>query len=86
MMSPARTLISTLAGVLLAASAFAAEPPARSAAAKPDARKGEVTAATCLACHTADGSRGVPANPILQVDRCSSFNSEKGPQQCSLCD
>lgn len=33
---------------------------------KPDLAKGQALAATCLACHTADGSRGTPANPILQ--------------------
>lgn len=35
-------------------------------ASKPDLAKGQATAATCQACHTADGSRGSPANPILQ--------------------
>jgi cytochrome c553 len=36
------------------------------AAAKPDAAKGQATAtAVCGACHTFDGSRGSPANPIL---------------------
>ena len=35
--------------------------------AKPDLAKGAATSATvCAACHTADGSRGIPANPILQ--------------------
>ena len=33
---------------------------------KPDLAKGQALAATCLACHTADGSRGTPANSILQ--------------------
>ena len=34
---------------------------------KPDAAKGEVIAnGVCVACHTNDGSRGVPTNPILQ--------------------
>jgi len=51
----------TLAG---AGSALAEE--AAHAAFKPDAAKGESKAATCMACHTADGSRGSPANPILQ--------------------
>ncbi len=36
------------------------------AAAKPDLVAGEAKAVTCLACHTADGSRGMPAYPILQ--------------------
>lgn len=56
------------ATVLLLAALFAA--PALAAeskpAAKPDLAKGQATAATCMACHTADGSRGAPANPILQ--------------------
>ncbi len=44
--------------------------PAASAEAKPafkpDLAKGQALAATCMACHTADGSRGTPGNPILQ--------------------
>ena len=52
-----------LAAALLAGSALANEAPA---AAKPDPVKGQAAATACLACHTADGSRGVPANPILQ--------------------
>jgi cytochrome c553 len=43
--------------------AAAADAPA--ATARPDAAKGQATAAVCSACHTADGSRGSPANPIL---------------------
>lgn len=39
---------------------------AKPAAFKPDAAKGAALSATCVACHTADGSRGVAANPILQ--------------------
>lgn len=35
--------------------------------AKPDLAKGEEKATqVCAACHTYDGSRGIPANPILQ--------------------
>ncbi len=35
--------------------------------AKPDLAKGAATSAqVCGACHTADGSRGLPTNPILQ--------------------
>ena len=55
--------------LLLAASSstFAAEGEAKAAAAKPDLAKGEATSAkVCAACHTNDGSRGSPANPILQ--------------------
>lgn len=36
------------------------------AAPKADPVQGETAAAACIACHTADGSRGVPAHPILQ--------------------
>ena len=45
-----------------AASALAAKPAAASA---PDLAKGQATAQVCSACHTVDGSRGSPANPIL---------------------
>jgi cytochrome c553 len=48
----------------LSAPAFAAE---TKASVKPDLAKGQLTATNvCAACHTADGSRGSPANPILQ--------------------
>lgn len=30
-----------------------------------DAKKGEAVAQVCMACHTADGSRGAPAQPII---------------------
>ena len=53
-----------LLAALFAAPALAAE--SKPAAAKPDLAKGQATAATCMACHTADGTRGAPANPILQ--------------------
>ncbi len=33
---------------------------------KADAAKGGQLATACMACHTADGTRGSPANPILQ--------------------
>ncbi|MFZ9432452.1 MAG: c-type cytochrome [Burkholderiaceae bacterium] len=45
-----------------AASALAAKPAAAPA---PDLAKGQATAQVCSACHTVDGSRGSPANPIL---------------------
>jgi cytochrome c553 len=32
---------------------------------KPDIAKGQTLAAACMACHTADGTRGAPANPII---------------------
>jgi cytochrome c553 len=49
--------------VAAASPALAAE---AKAAFKPDPAKGQQLATACLACHTADGSRGSPANPILQ--------------------
>ncbi len=49
--------------VLLAGSAIAAE---TKPAAKPDPAKGQALAQVCVACHVADGTRGSPANPILQ--------------------
>jgi len=49
--------------MLAAPAAFAAEPPA---AAKPDLARGQAIATqVCGACHTVDGTRGSPANPIL---------------------
>ena len=67
---------------LAAPSAFAndAKP-----AAKPDlAKGGEKAAQVCAACHTSDGSRGSPANPILQgqhadylVKQLTEFKSGK---------
>ena len=74
--------------LLLAASVTsgvrAAEVEAK-ATAKPDAAKGQVTSTNvCAACHTNDGSRGSPANPILQgqhpeylVKQLSEFKSGK---------
>lgn len=54
------TLLIALAGAM----------PAMAADAKPafkaDPAKGQQLSAACQACHTADGSRGAPANPILQ--------------------
>jgi cytochrome c553 len=60
------TLGSVGASLLFVASiAVAAE--AAKPAAKPDLAKGQATSTNvCAACHTNDGSRGSPANPILQ--------------------
>jgi cytochrome c553 len=67
-MKLAAPLLSCL--LLVAASvSFAAEEakPAAAAPAKPDLAKGQTTATNvCAACHTSDGSRGSPANPIIQ--------------------
>jgi len=54
-------------------------------AAKPDLARGEqISTQTCAACHAADGSRGIPANPILQgqhseylVKQLTEFKSGK---------
>lgn len=54
-------LFASLTFVALAATASEAKAPF-----KADPAKGATIAATCQACHTADGSRGAPANPILQ--------------------
>ena len=59
-----RCLTFAASAACVMASAVAAE--AR-AAAKPDVAKGhELSAQVCIACHTSDGSRGSPANPIIQ--------------------
>jgi len=59
-----KTVAILLSSLLLAATASANEPPA---AAKPDlAKGGAISSQVCAACHVADGSRGAPANPILQ--------------------
>ncbi|WP_028996476.1 c-type cytochrome [Azohydromonas australica] len=62
----ARTLQTALAPALalaLATPLMAAEPAAPT---KPDLAKGQATAQVCAACHAADGTRGITANPILQ--------------------
>ncbi len=55
--------LSAAALTLAAGSTWAAE---AAPAFKPDLAKGQQLAAACGACHTQDGSRGSPANPILQ--------------------
>lgn len=57
-----------LCSVLLIALAGAAPALAADAkpAFKPDPAKGQQLSTPCQACHLADGSRGAPANPILQ--------------------
>jgi cytochrome c553 len=57
-----KSIFALLIPTLLAAAAWAAEPQA----AKPDPARGQAIATqVCSACHTVDGSRGSPANPIL---------------------
>jgi cytochrome c553 len=63
-MKPLALLLSSL---LLGASATGAQAAEAAPAAKPDLAKGQATSTNvCAACHTSDGSRGSPANPIIQ--------------------
>ena len=65
-----RFALSTGAVATLLAAALATSPALAAGAAAPakaDLAKGQEKATQmCVACHTADGSRGSPANPILQ--------------------
>lgn len=80
MKSPVKSILA-----LFAAAAVALPSVASEAAAKPDLARGqELSAQVCSACHTADGSRGIPANPILQgqhaeylVKQLTEFKSGK---------
>jgi cytochrome c553 len=63
MKTPAAFAFSAVLAATLALPVWAAEP---AAPAKVDLAKGqELSTNVCAACHTADGSRGSPANPIL---------------------
>lgn len=72
---------------LLLAAAMVAPAAMAQTAAKPDLEKGQAIATqVCAACHTFDGSRGVPANPILQgqhpeylVKQLTEFKAGKRP-------
>lgn len=82
--SPAAFFKAPLAALALLLASSAALAADAAAAFKPDLARGEQVAATCLACHTADGSRGAPANPILQgqhpeylVKQLSEFKAGK---------
>ena len=58
-----KSIASVLLAAFVAAPAMASDAPV---AAKPDLAKGQaISTQVCAACHTADGSRGSPANPIL---------------------
>ena len=81
MKSPVALTLMALLSVA-ASTTFASD--AKAPAFKPDAAKGAQLTATCQACHTADGSRGLPANPILQgqhpeylVKQLAEFKSGK---------
>jgi len=59
-----KSLLALSLSALLTVSAYANE---AKAPAKPDPAKGQEKATqVCAACHTFDGTRGLPANPILQ--------------------
>lgn len=60
-----RTAAAALLSLLLTLAAAGAAVAQTGAPFKPDLAKGQQLAATCVACHTADGTRGLPANPIL---------------------
>ncbi len=60
-----KALSALVLTALLAAPVLAATPTAAPST-KPDLAKGQaISTQVCAACHTADGSRGSPANPIL---------------------
>ena len=62
-----KTAAFLLSGFLLTSAALNAVANEAPAPAKPDLLKGQaISTQVCAACHTADGSRGAPANPILQ--------------------
>jgi cbb3-type cytochrome c oxidase subunit III len=61
----ALSALTALAASGVVSRAHAAEAPAKPAF-KPDMARAQTLTAPCVACHTADGSRGAPANPILQ--------------------
>ena len=84
-MKSAALLLSGLVLAVAALGASAQEAAPAPAAAKPDVAKGEATSnGVCVACHTNDGSRGSPANPILQgqhpeylVKQLTEFKADK---------
>jgi cytochrome c553 len=64
MKTPAAFAITVALAATLALPAYANEPAATP---KADLAKGQaLSTSVCAACHTSDGSRGSPANPILQ--------------------
>lgn len=74
-----------LSGLLLSFAAAASSAAEAPAPAKPDLAKGQaLSTQVCAACHTADGSRGSAANPILQgqhpeyiVKQLAEFKADK---------
>ena len=83
-MKPVASFLTCLICLMATTLATTAGAEEAAASAKPDLAKGQATAAVCGACHTADGSRGSPANPILQgqhpeyiVKQLTEFKSGK---------
>jgi cytochrome c553 len=86
-MKPFSPLLPRLLAIAIACAAASA--PAfgeeAKALAKPDLARGqEISTKVCAACHVADGSRGLPVNPILQgqfqeylVKQLTEFKSGK---------
>jgi len=80
----ARAALAALASAGLWASLPAQAAEAAKPAFKPDMARAQKIAEPCTACHSADGSRGAPANPILQgqhadylVKQLTEFKSGK---------
>ncbi len=79
------SLLAVSASAGAAEAAHPAAEPAATVKTAPDLAKGQATSANvCAACHTADGSRGSPANPIIQgqhpeylVKQLTEFKSGK---------
>jgi cytochrome c553 len=61
-----RTAVAALLPLMLTLAATGGAVAQTGTPFKPDLARGQQLAATCMACHTADGTRGLPANPILQ--------------------
>lgn len=67
MKSHVKSLLALLAAAAMATPLAAIANESPPVAAKVDPAKGQaISTQVCGACHTADGSRGSPANPILQ--------------------
>ncbi len=61
-----KSILALVSAMVLAASVTPAAAADVKPAAKPDLAKGQaISTQVCAACHTADGSRGSPANPII---------------------
>jgi cytochrome c553 len=81
-MKPVAIVLSWMLAATLSAPAHSAE---AKPSVKPDVAKGQaISAGVCVACHTNDGSRGIPVNPILQgqhaqylVKQLTEFKSGK---------